>query len=59
MYHFTVLPQELCAQYWPDTLNCPEKMGSLTIEVVNSKQFEDYILREIKVSDVRVSACTH
>ena len=48
-------PQELCALYWPDSLNCPEKMGSLSIEVVNEQPFEDYILRELKVTDVTVS----
>ena len=33
-------------------------MGSLTIELLSEKQFEDYILRELKVSDVTVSDYT-
>ena len=50
---FTI--QEQCSQYWPDSLNSPEKNGSLSIELLSEKQFEDYILRELKVSDVTVS----
>ena len=54
---FTI--QEQCAQYWPDSVNSPEKNGSLSIELLSEKQFEDHTLRELKVSDVTVSDYKH
>ena len=47
--------QEQCARYWPDSVNSPDKIGSLTIELVEEKQFEDYLCRDIKVTDLTVS----
>ena len=47
--------QDQCARYWPESLNSPEKQGSLTLELLSEGPFEDYIMREIKVTDVTVS----
>jgi len=50
-----VLVQELCIQYWPSTKNCPEKMGDLTVEFIEEGNFEDYITRDLKLTEVEVS----
>jgi len=47
--------KDQCARYWPESLNSPEKQGSLTLELLSEGPFEDYIMREIKVTDVTVS----
>ena len=56
-HHHTITQhtQEQCVQYWPEAVNSPEKMGSLSVELVSENSFEDYICREIKVTDVTVS----
>ena len=55
-----VLPvQEQCAQYWPESKNSSEKMGSqLSVELLSEGEFEDYICRELKITDLTVSATT-
>ena len=51
--------QEQCAQYWPESKNSPEKMGSqLSVELLSEGEFEDYICRELKITDLTVSAIT-
>ena len=48
--------QEQCAQYWPESKNSPEKMGSqLSVELLSEGEFEDYICRELKITDLTVS----
>ena len=48
--------QEQCAQYWPQSKNSPEKMGSqLSVEILSEGAFEDYICRELKITDLTVS----
>ena len=47
--------QEQCAQYWPESKNSPEKMGSqLSVELLSEGEFEDYICRELKITDLTV-----
>ena len=47
--------QEQCAQYWPESKNSPEKMGSqLSVELLSEGEFEDYICRELKITDLNV-----
>ena len=56
MIIFMSLFQEQCAQYWPQTKNSPEKMGSqLSVELISEGEFEDYICRELKITDLTVS----
>ena len=39
--------QEQCAQYWPQTKNSPEKIGSqLSVELLSEGEFEGYICRD-------------
>ena len=48
--------QEQCAQYWPQSKNSPEKVGSqLSVEMLSEGGFEDYICRELKITDLTVS----
>ena len=48
--------QEQCVQYWPQTKNSPEKIGSqLSVELLSEGEFEDYICRELKITDLTVS----
>ena len=47
--------QEQCSQYWPESKNSPEKMGSqLSVELLSEGEFEDYICRELKITDLTV-----
>ena len=47
--------KEQCAQYWPQSEDSPEKVGNYTIELISEGLFEDYLIRELKVTDVPVS----
>ena len=47
--------QEQCAQYWPQTTECPQKFGSrLSVEVLSEETHEDYICRELRITDISV-----
>ena len=51
-----VVFQEQRAQYWPQTKESPEKIGSqLSVELLSEGAFEDYICRELKITDITVS----
>ena len=43
------------AQYWPSTKDSPEKMDEFITELVSEGAFEDYVVREIKLTQATVS----
>ncbi len=47
--------QDQCARYWPEALHVTEKQGSYTLELLSENTFEDYVVRELKLTDVTVS----
>ncbi len=47
--------QELCVQYWPTHSGSPDKMGDFTVELLEESSYEDYITRDIKLTQVAVS----
>ena len=43
--------QDLCVRYWPQEMNTPAERGPVTTELLSEERFEDYIHREIKITE--------
>ena len=46
--------QEMCSEYWPKEGESV-KHGYFTIQTMSERAFEDYVLREIEITDESVS----
>ena len=51
----TLVLQEQCAQYWPSSTDCPEKLGKFTVELIEQNSFDDYLTRDMKLTQAEVS----
>ena len=38
-------------RYWPQEMNTPSERGPVTTELFSEERFEDYIHREIKITE--------
>ncbi len=45
----------MCHRYWPDETTGSEMHGPFEISLHSVREYPDYILREIKIVDTRVS----
>ena len=45
----------MCAPYWPNEVGNMLKFDGFTVEVLESKEFEDYTQRELKLTQETVS----
>lgn len=51
---YSSLLQEQSVQYWPESKSSPEKMGSMTVELISEGAYEDYLIRELKLTEASV-----
>ena len=47
--------QAMCHRYWPDETTGSEMHGPFEISLHSVREYPDYILRELKIVDTRVS----